>query len=57
MADRLAKQLAVFLRKKRGELTYQQFSRKIGISDSTLHRMELAEQNVTLKTLEQIATG
>jgi DNA-binding Xre family transcriptional regulator len=54
MADRLAKQLAAFLRKTRGDLTFQQFSRKVGISDSTLHRMELAEQNVTLKTLEQI---
>ena len=54
MADRLAKQLAGFLRKRRGDLTYQQFSRKMGISDSTLHRMELAQQNVTLKTLEQI---
>jgi DNA-binding Xre family transcriptional regulator len=54
MADRLAKQLAQFLKKRRGDLTYQQFSRKMGISDSTLHRMELAQQNVTLKTLEQI---
>jgi DNA-binding Xre family transcriptional regulator len=54
MADRLAKQLAAFLRKKRGDLTYKQFSRKMGISDSTLHRMEMAEQNVTLKTLQQI---
>jgi DNA-binding Xre family transcriptional regulator len=54
MADRLAKQLAQFLRKQRGELTFQQFARKTGISDSTLHRMELADQNVTLKTLEQI---
>ncbi len=54
MAQRLAKQLGVFLRKKRGGLTYQQFSRKMGISDSTLHRMEMGEQNVTLKTLEQI---
>jgi DNA-binding Xre family transcriptional regulator len=54
MADRLAKQLAAFLRNKRGNLTYKQFSRKTGLSDSTLHRLELAEQNVTLKTLEQI---
>jgi DNA-binding Xre family transcriptional regulator len=54
MAQRLAKQLGVFLRKKRGGLTYQQFSRKMGISDSTLHRLEMADQNVTLKTLEQI---
>ncbi len=54
MAQRLAKQLGAFLRKRRGSLTYQQFSRKIGISDSTLQRLEMGEQNVTLKTLEQI---
>jgi DNA-binding Xre family transcriptional regulator len=54
MANRLAKQLAKFLRKQRGDLTYKKFARKVGISDSTLHRMEMAEQNVTLKTLEQI---
>jgi DNA-binding Xre family transcriptional regulator len=54
VAHRLAKQLGAFLRKKRGDLTYLQFSRKMGISDSTLHRLELGEQNVTLRTLEQI---
>ncbi len=54
MAQRLAKQLGAFLRRRRGDLTYQQFSRKMGISDSTLHRLEMGEQNVTLKTLEQI---
>ena len=52
---RLAKQLAAFLRKRRGYLTFQQFSRKTGISDSTLHRLELAEQNITLNTLEQLS--
>ena len=52
---RLAKQLAQFLRKQRGELTFQQFSRKTGISDSTLHRLELAEQNITIDTLEQLS--
>jgi DNA-binding Xre family transcriptional regulator len=51
---RLAKQLAAWLRKQRGELTYQQFARKTGLSDSTLHRLELAQQNVTLDTLELI---
>lgn len=56
MAQRLAKQLGKFLRKRRGDLTYQQFSRKTGISDSTLHRLEMGEQNVTLKTLEQICS-
>jgi transcriptional regulator with XRE-family HTH domain len=55
VAQRLAKQLGAFLRKKRGNLTYQQFSRKMGISDSTLHRLEMGEQNVTLKTLEHLS--
>jgi DNA-binding Xre family transcriptional regulator len=54
VAQRLAKQLGSFLRKQRGDLTYRQFSKKMGISDSTLQRMEMGEQNVTLKTLEQI---
>jgi transcriptional regulator with XRE-family HTH domain len=35
-------------------LIYQQFSRKTGLSDSTLHRLELGQQNVTLNTMEQI---
>ncbi len=55
MAQRLAKQLGAFLRRKRGNLTYQQFSRKTGISDSTLHRLEMGEQNVTLRTLEHLS--
>ena len=50
-----AKQLGAFLRKKRGNFTYQQFSRKVGLSDSTLHRLEMGEQNVTLKTLEHLS--
>jgi transcriptional regulator with XRE-family HTH domain len=54
VAQRLAKQLGAFLRKRRGDFTYAQFARKVGLSDSTLHRLELGEQNVTLKTLEQI---
>jgi transcriptional regulator with XRE-family HTH domain len=54
VAQRLAKKLGAFLRKKRGDLTYAQFSRKTGISDSTLHRLELGEQNITLKTIEQL---
>ena len=33
-------------------LSYPEFSRKTGISASSLHRMELGEQNVTLKSLE-----
>jgi DNA-binding Xre family transcriptional regulator len=50
----LQKQLGQFLRKKRGKLSYPAFARKIGISSASLHRMEMGEQNVTLKTLEHI---
>jgi transcriptional regulator with XRE-family HTH domain len=55
VAERLAKQLGSFLRKKRGDLTYAQFAKKIGLSDSTLHRLEMGQQNVTLRTLEHLA--
>ncbi len=54
VAQRLAKQLGAFLKKKRGGLTYAQFARKTGLSDSTLQRLEMGEQNVTLKTIEQL---
>ena len=30
------------------------FARKLGVSTSSLHRMEMGEQNVTLKTLEHL---
>ncbi|MEI7732883.1 MAG: helix-turn-helix transcriptional regulator [Verrucomicrobiota bacterium] len=54
MAKTFHQQLGRFLRQKRGELTYKQFERKLGISYVTIHRLECGEQNVTLKTLEQI---
>lgn len=54
MAERLAMKLGAFLRKQRGDLTYAQFARKVGISDSTLQRLEMGQQNVTLKTLEHL---
>ncbi|HZL78136.1 MAG TPA: helix-turn-helix transcriptional regulator [Candidatus Limnocylindrales bacterium] len=54
MAASLQKQLGQFLRKKRGEMSYPAFARKVGISSASLHRMEMGGQNVTLKTLEHI---
>jgi DNA-binding Xre family transcriptional regulator len=54
MAASMQKQLAQFLRKKRGKMSYPAFARKMGVSPSSLHRMEMAEQNVTLKTLEHL---
>ena len=35
-------------------MTLPAFARKIGISSSSLHRMEMGEQNVTLTTLERL---
>jgi transcriptional regulator with XRE-family HTH domain len=51
---RLRKQLAEFLNRKRGDQTFQQFARKMGLSDSTLQRIEMMEQNVTIDTLQHI---
>ncbi len=54
MRQKLRGQLAVFLRKARGELTFVQFEQRTGISASTLHRIEIGDQNVTLDMLETI---
>ena len=54
VAASLQKQLGQFLRKKRGVRTLPAYARKLGISASSLHRIEMGEQNVTLKTLEQL---
>jgi len=35
-------------------MTQDAYARKLGISRPTLNRIEVAEQNVTLKTLEQL---
>jgi len=50
----MQKQLGQFLRKKRGKMSYPAFARRVGISSSSLQRMEMGEQNVTLKTLEYL---
>lgn len=54
VAQSLEKQLAAFLRKKRGDLSYVQFSKKIGLRASTLHRLEMCEQSITLRGLRLI---
>lgn len=50
----LRQDLAKFLRAKRGKRTLAQFARKTGISTSTLQRLEIGDQNITIDTLEQI---
>jgi transcriptional regulator with XRE-family HTH domain len=48
------KQLGKFLRQKRGERTLRDFGKVAGLSSSTLQRLEIGEQNVTLDTLEKV---
>ena len=54
MRQTLDHQLASFLRKRRGEITYAAFARKLGITPSSLFRLENCQQSITLKTLQQI---
>lgn len=52
---KLAEKLARKIRKLRGQQVQEEFARKLGISRATLNRLENASQNITLKTLNQIA--
>jgi transcriptional regulator with XRE-family HTH domain len=47
-------QLAKYLRKARGELSYAQFSKKTGVSHTTLHRLERGEHHLTISKLETV---
>lgn len=50
----LDQQLALFLRKQRGKATFADFARKLGLSASTLYRLENGQQSITLQKLEQV---
>lgn len=50
----LRQRLAKFIREKRGDLSQREFARKIGVTQSTIMRIENLDQNVTLKTLETL---
>ena len=50
----LAKRLARKLKSLRGEISQLQYCRKLGLSKSTLNRLEMGQQNVTLQTLEKL---
>jgi transcriptional regulator with XRE-family HTH domain len=54
MRQTLDKDLASFLRKTRGEMSYAVFAKKLGITPSSLFRLENCQQSLTLKTLQQI---
>ena len=50
----MAKQLAKKLRVLRGDMSQLQFAKKLSISKSSYHRMEMADQNVTLEMIEYL---
>lgn len=50
----LRSQLAGYLRHQRGDLTIRDFARKVGVSSSSLQRLEQGEQNLTLDSLETL---
>ena len=54
MGKRFEKQFGRFLRQRRGAASYAVFARQLGISASTLYRLETGEQSVTLGKLEEI---
>lgn len=54
MQRNLDRQLAKFLRKARGSLSYADFAKRAGVSYTTLHRIERGEHHVTLSKLETI---
>lgn len=54
MQRNLDRQLARYLRKARGSLSYADFARKVGVSHTTLHRIERGEHHITLDKLETI---
>jgi len=50
----LDRQFGRYLRKARGSLSYAAFARKVGVSHTTLHRIERGEHHITLNKLETI---
>jgi transcriptional regulator with XRE-family HTH domain len=50
------KRVAEFLQRRRGSESYVSFGRKVGLSASTLYRLENCEQSITVQKLEQVLT-
>jgi len=50
----LDKKLAAFLKKQRGEMSYAEFSRKTGLTASSLFRLEQGQQSITLGRLHEV---
>lgn len=54
MRRNLDRQFARYLRRARGSLSYSDFAKKVGVSHTTLHRIERGEHHITLNKLETI---
>ena len=50
----LDKKLATFLRKRRGEMSFEKFSRLTGMPPSSLFRLEQCQQSLALKRLDRL---
>ena len=50
----LDRHFARWLRERRGDETYAELSRVTKVPISTLHRLEMGQQSITLRLLEQI---
>lgn len=48
------RKFAAFLRKQRGEATYREFSRKLGVPRATLHHWENLQRSASLANLYQV---
>ena len=51
---KLEAQLASFLKNTRGSMSFAEFSKKTGLTPSTLFRLENGQQSITLGRLEQV---
>ncbi|MDR1303712.1 MAG: helix-turn-helix domain-containing protein [Verrucomicrobiales bacterium] len=47
-------ELAVFIRRKRGNRTYAEFANIVGVTPSTVFRLEQQQQSCTLRSLRKI---
>lgn len=54
MRKGLDAQLANYLRQKRGDLSYVQFAKKVGISATMIHKLENGDRHITLRKLETV---
>lgn len=50
----LRNRLASFIKEKRGDKTLREFSTRYGLSKDTIRRIEDADQNVTIDTLQHL---